>query len=362
VQSSARMVVLHGTARFGVVDEIDGEYLVTRFHHVFLLPLVPVGSEWVTRRDGHALYGRTCRLSWRSVFAGYVRMWGLVITIVALAMAAAGNFVVILPATFIGPLALASLQLRRLRDPAELRRVAVQRPALGIALDPALLPRDSADILLGVAHERFDVVSGGRTPVDVAVHGAASEVQAAYAFVILRLRAVTRRGIEAVNARLASEDLLRFRDTLAPTDGPYRTMQTPTLAEPPLLSGYALRARSWHGVIATLASWAACVAAFPPGCKVNCEYDAATIDLARAGVKKLVYESYPQWRSKPTTSRCPALQDLVYYGGSAKDPWGEEYIVLCNHAWADADGIAVFSKGEDGRVGTDDDINSWSVE
>ncbi len=83
-------------------------------------------------------------------------------------------------------------------------------------------------------------------------------------------------------------------------------------------------------------------------------------DIARAGVKKLAYESYPQWASRPAnTGKCPTVQQLAEYGGSVKDPFGEEYVIKCNDLPAGAVGIAVLSKGEDKREGTGDDIKSW---
>ncbi|KAB2906820.1 MAG: prepilin-type N-terminal cleavage/methylation domain-containing protein [Kofleriaceae bacterium] len=83
-------------------------------------------------------------------------------------------------------------------------------------------------------------------------------------------------------------------------------------------------------------------------------------DIARAGVKKLAYESYPQWASRPAnTGKCPTIQQLAEYGGSVKDPFGEEYVIKCNDLPAGAVGIAVYSKGEDKREGTGDDIKSW---
>jgi hypothetical protein len=356
LQSPARMIVVHGIDRFGKVDEVDGEYLVTRFHHLFLLPLVPIGSEWITKRDGDTIVGRVCRLSWKSVLAAYVRTWGVVMPAFLLAVASTGRTTLLFPATFIGALAMASLWSRKQRDPHELRRVAVQRPALGIALDPAQLPRDSVDILLPIVAERFEAVSGGRTAVEVAVHGASSEIQAAYAFVLLRLLSVTMHGIDAVNAHAVSLDLLRIHDVPATTDGPYRTMPTTAFAEPPLIAGYPLRPHCWYGVTATLASWVWCVHAMLTSHDL-CFCGEEKSDFARAGVKKLAYESYPQWASQHAA--CPTGKQLAEYGGSVKDPWGEEYVIKCCDLPTGAVGIAVLSRGEDKREGTADDIKSW---
>ena len=83
-------------------------------------------------------------------------------------------------------------------------------------------------------------------------------------------------------------------------------------------------------------------------------------DIAATGVKKLAYESYPQWATRPAnTGKCPTVQQLAEYGGSVKDPWGQEYVIKCNDLPAGAVGIAVMSKGADTREGTGDDIKSW---
>ena len=83
-------------------------------------------------------------------------------------------------------------------------------------------------------------------------------------------------------------------------------------------------------------------------------------DIARTGVKKLAYESYPQFALIAANSgKCPTVQQLAEIGGATKDPWGEDYVIKCNDLPAGAVGIAVLSKGEDKREGTGDDIKSW---
>jgi hypothetical protein len=83
-------------------------------------------------------------------------------------------------------------------------------------------------------------------------------------------------------------------------------------------------------------------------------------DIASSGVKKLAYESYPQWASRPDhAGKCPTIEQLAEYGGSIKDPFGENYVIKCCDLPPGATGIAVLSKGEDKREGTDDDITSW---
>lgn len=43
-----------------------------------------------------------------------------------------------------------------------------------------------------------------------------------------------------------------------------------------------------------------------------------------------------------------------------KDPFGNPYVIKCGGDLpAGASGIAVMSKGEDGKEGTSDDLKSW---
>ena len=71
------------------------------------------------------------------------------------------------------------------------------------------------------------------------------------------------------------------------------------------------------------------------------------VDIARAGAKKLAFESYPQWSSRPAnTGKCPTAAQLAEYGGAPKDPWGEEYVIKCTDLPPGAVGIAVSSHGE----------------
>ena len=46
------MIVIWGTRNAGKVDQREGQYALTRFAHVYWLPLFPVSSLWVTR-DGY---------------------------------------------------------------------------------------------------------------------------------------------------------------------------------------------------------------------------------------------------------------------------------------------------------------------
>lgn len=69
------MIVIYGHRTYGAVDEQGGQYAVTRFAHVYYMPLVPIGSLWMTG-DGR---GFEIGVSWKSVAAAYARTWGLLV-------------------------------------------------------------------------------------------------------------------------------------------------------------------------------------------------------------------------------------------------------------------------------------------
>ena len=55
-------------------------------------------------------------------------------------------------------------------------------------------------------------------------------------------------------------------------------------------------------------------------------------------------------------------EDAIEYMNSKddKDPFGNPYVIKCGGDLpAGASGIAVMSKGEDGKEGTSDDLKSW---
>lgn len=73
--------------------------------------------------------------------------------------------------------------------------------------------------------------------------------------------------------------------------------------------------------------------------------------------------AYARW-SIDHEAACPgSINVLVKYMNNkddAKDPWGNDFIMLCGaQAPPAADGFGIQSKGKDGKQGTEDDIKSW---
>ena len=85
-------------------------------------------------------------------------------------------------------------------------------------------------------------------------------------------------------------------------------------------------------------------------------------DVTRMTTKKYTYEAYPQW-AQQHTEPCPSSiveLDPFMNGVDRRDRWGHSYEMLCGAALPPtARGIAIYSRGEDGKAGTDDDIRSW---
>ena len=84
---------------------------------------------------------------------------------------------------------------------------------------------------------------------------------------------------------------------------------------------------------------------------------------AKLVVKKYAYEAFPQWAVEHPDKACPdRLAHLAAYihRKDDKDPWGRPYRMFCgDNLPKDVKGFGVVSLGEDGKLGTADDIKSW---
>lgn len=57
------MIVIYGQSNYGAVDEQGGQYAVTRFAHVYYMPLIPMTSFWMTGPER----GFEIGMAWKSV-------------------------------------------------------------------------------------------------------------------------------------------------------------------------------------------------------------------------------------------------------------------------------------------------------
>jgi len=75
------MVIVWGTTHAGKVDEVPGGlfHVVTRFGHVYYIPLIPTGSYIVLEKTADGGFrGAPIPLSFKSILAGWIRGLGIV--------------------------------------------------------------------------------------------------------------------------------------------------------------------------------------------------------------------------------------------------------------------------------------------
>ncbi len=219
------MILIYGTRFYGHVDDHGGQHQLTKFIHLYYVPLIPIDSVWVTRgRNGHQ-----AEMSTRSVVAGYARVWG---PVVAVAAATAGGVVGMVAAGAAAALTAWTWTWRSLRNAREQRRSDFHLHAFGTRCDPLKMNRDLASVLQTAIAGRWAEVADGKTPEDVARLGAANPAQAVLAYASLRVTARLAPYRHARDARDASErilDGLRDSDHDALQSGPYRSAAVPQL-------------------------------------------------------------------------------------------------------------------------------------
>lgn len=217
------MIVIWGTRRVGKIDHRDGQYALTRFAHVYWLPLFPVGAVWITREG----YGHSMQMSARGVLAGYARTWGAILGAAGVAgVGGAAGFAVALAA--VGTAAL-SLSWRKPAGKAAERRSDMNQLAFGTRCEPSLMPEELVVVLRPELESRWAQLANGETPSDVARFGTDDPARAAAAYGVLRLAALTLPGAqrseaEAEAARIADKvhDLPQLTE-----GGPYRNALLP---------------------------------------------------------------------------------------------------------------------------------------
>jgi hypothetical protein len=80
---------------------------------------------------------------------------------------------------------------------------------------------------------------------------------------------------------------------------------------------------------------------------------------ARRVVHRLTFQAFPRWAAQNSGKGCPSsLAELSAFaaGAATADPWGKPYELICV---AGDPEVGVYSRGPDGAVDTDDDVNSW---
>lgn len=91
------------------------------------------------------------------------------------------------------------------------------------------------------------------------------------------------------------------------------------------------------------------------------------VDLTKIQVDKIAKEYFPRWSMANTDKGCPdnllavgKVVDASFTDEDFKDAWGKPLKFLCGDTLpAGAQGLAVYSMGEDGKDNTPDDVRSW---
>jgi hypothetical protein len=90
------------------------------------------------------------------------------------------------------------------------------------------------------------------------------------------------------------------------------------------------------------------------------EFQRAKVETAKIDLGKLAFEAYGQWLGQNPSKQCPAaLSELTPYleRPDLSDPWGNPYEMRCDPG-AKHVSLLVLSAGPDGKLGTDDDLDS----
>jgi len=222
------MIVIYGTRFYGQVDGHAGQHQLTKFFHIYYVPLVPVGTMWVTRSVAGGYNGHAVRRSGRSILAGYARVWG---PIAAIGAAAAGSVGGVIAAGALAAMSIWTWTWRSMRGERERRRSDFNLLAFGTRCDPLNMEDGLASVLAAEVAARWAQVADGSTPEDIARLGAANPAQAVLAYASLRLAARLAPATHARDALAASERILDASRDANPAleGGPYRSAAQPQL-------------------------------------------------------------------------------------------------------------------------------------
>lgn len=178
------MIVIYGHRTYGAVDEQGGQYAVTRFAHIYYMPLFPTSSMWMTGPER----GIPIKMSGKSVLAAYARTWGTVGAIACLfATLGGGGIAVGLATVALATLAISSWSWRKRRAEKDVLRGNLNALAFGTYCAPEALPRDIADSLRARLEARRLGNGALRPPEDIARFGSDNIDELACAYGLLTL-------------------------------------------------------------------------------------------------------------------------------------------------------------------------------
>jgi hypothetical protein len=221
------MIIIFGRRQYGKVDGCGSEYAHTTFGHLYYMPIIPVSSFWVTHEAGNQRSGYPIPLHGKSVLAAYLRMWGPVAAVIALA---SGSLTFGVPiAVGIAALSAWAWTWRSIRGAEAVRRTDFNRLAFGMRCEPTVIHAAQRVELEQNLRARWERLGTGRSPNDVGRFGATDPGEAVTAYGLLRLAAISHKGKDEHEA---AERILRgMHDKLPAEDGPYREAATPAAAD-----------------------------------------------------------------------------------------------------------------------------------
>jgi hypothetical protein len=217
------VIIYYGTRSFGRVDEHEGEYAATTFFHIYLLPLIPTRTLWITGTNAAGTpVGHHIPMSGKSVLAGYLRIWGMVATAIAISTTGANPIGGWVAAAVFAALTIWSWTWRSLRGDRNKRRSELNSLAFGTRCEPHNMGADLRDHAKRVLDARWNQMAPIKTPDDVATHGASSPRELVIAYGLLRLGAIERGRGGAAEHAAADRILDGVRDDVKLDGGPYR--------------------------------------------------------------------------------------------------------------------------------------------
>ena len=190
------MIIIYGHRTYGAVDEQGGQHAVTRFAHVYYMPLFPTSSMWMTSADR----GIPIKMSGKSVLAAYARTWGMVGAIGCVFAALGGGGILTgLAAVALGTASISSWSWSKRRTEQALLRGNLNALAFGTYCAPELFDSSVATAM----RERLATrrLKGGmnRPPEDVARFGSRNIDELASAYGLLCLHgSSTSADVEAL--------------------------------------------------------------------------------------------------------------------------------------------------------------------
>ncbi len=211
------VIVIYGQRAYGAVDEQAGQYAVTKFAHIYYMPLVPVGSVWLTKPDR----GIPTPLNGKSVLSAYARTWGLLAGTLMLVAGLSGAILTAVLGVVILGASIATWKLwgKRTSEDAKLRG-NLNALAFGTYCPPELLSGPIRQHYTLELQRRQQITPNARPPEDVARFGTRDLGELVRTYGILSLHGTSQ-------AREQLSELLRLKAPSAElADGIYRDKNT----------------------------------------------------------------------------------------------------------------------------------------